>query len=280
VNSDRALRDAVALVFVDDLSVPQLAATDTHHLTEVLRVGAGESVAVSDGRGSFRLCTAVIEHDDPEGDRPSRPRRQQRRGGRQLTLSLDGPIVTLPSPTPTITVGFGIPKGDRAEWTIQKLTEIGVDVIVPLLTDRTVVRLDPQEAARRGERFRRVAREAASQCRRVYLPEVLDPCRLEALPTTVIDGAVLAEPGAEAIGGAATLLIGPEGGWSGDELARGFRTARLSDQILRAETAAIVAGVLLCASRAGIVELNGPHIENERDRQIEMTQCGEEGRLP
>ena len=169
MNSDRALRDAVALVFVDDLSVPQLAATDTHHLTEVLRVGAGESVAVSDGRGSFRLCTAVIEHDDPEGDRPSRPRRQQRRGGRQLTLSLDGPIVTLPSPTPTITVGFGIPKGDRAEWTIQKLTEIGVDVIVPLLTDRTVVRLDPQEAPRRGERFRRVAREAA------FSPPPCDP---------------------------------------------------------------------------------------------------------
>ena len=278
--ADRALRDAVALVFVDDLTAPQLAANDAHHLAEVLRVQAGELIAVGDGRGSFRMCAAAIQPDDPEGDRAPRPRRQHRRGPRQLTLSLEGAIVTLPPLAPAITVGFGIPKGDRAEWTVQKLTELGVDVIVPLLTDRTVVRLDAPEANRRGERFRRVAREAASQCRRVYLPEVLDPCRFEDLPAAIVDGAVLAEPGAGAIGRASTVLVGPEGGWSSDELARGLPTVALSTQILRAETAAIVAGALLCASRAGIAELSGTLIENGFDREVEMTQRGEGGRLP
>jgi 16S rRNA (uracil1498-N3)-methyltransferase len=256
VTTDRALRDAVALVFVDDLSALQLADGDVHHLLEVLRIGAGEQIAVGDGRGAYQLCAVSVEAAPPDGDR-SRPRRTPRRGARDLTLAPVGPPVTLPRAQPAITVGFGIPKGDRAEWTVQKLTEIGVDTIVPLLTDRTIVRLDAAEAARRGDRFRRVAREAASQSRRAYLPEVLDPCGLDALPEHVVAGAVFAEPGAGPIGTATTVLVGPEGGWSVEELARGLPAARLSDQILRAETAAIVAGVLLCAARGGIAELHG-----------------------
>jgi 16S rRNA (uracil1498-N3)-methyltransferase len=157
-----------------------------------------------------------------------------------------------------VTIGFGVPKGDRAEWTIQKLTEIGVDVIVPLLTDRTVVRLDGAECARRGDRFRRVGREASAQSRRVHLPEILDPTRLTALSGAIASNAAFAEPGGGPIErGISTILVGPEGGWSTGELAAGTRTVHFADHVLRAETAAIAAAVLLCAMRSGIVAAPG-----------------------
>ncbi len=174
-----------------------------------------------------------------------------------MVLVPTGALVEIPAPSPSITVGFGIPKGDRAEWIIAKLTELGVDRIVPLLTDRTVVRLDATERIHRGDRFRRVAKEAAAQCRRVHLPTIFDPCTLDSMPEPVREIAVIAEPGGGPPGESTTILVGPEGGWSDRELALDFPKTALSDHILRAETAAVTAAVLMCAARSGIATLSG-----------------------
>ena len=157
-----------------------------------------------------------------------------------------------PEPAFRVTVGFGMQKGDRPELTVQKLTELGVDVIVPLLTERTVVRLDARSASLRLERLERVAREAAAQSRRVRLPEVLAPLDLKAACTRFpeahfaeIDGAVFSED-------VRCVFVGPEGGWTEQELALHRRHVDLNDAVLRAETAAIAAGVLLCSYRARV----------------------------
>ena len=75
---------------------------------------------------------------------------------------------------PALTVAFAPIKGERPEWVVQKLTELGIDRIVPLRSERSVVRWTAQRGQAAVERLRRVAREAAAQCRRVWLPEVAE----------------------------------------------------------------------------------------------------------
>ena len=153
---------------------------------------------------------------------------------------------------PVVTVAFAVVKGQRPEWAVQKLTEIGVDRIVPLLAARSVVRWPPGESGAPLARLRRVAREAAMQSRRAWLPAVEGVAAFSAVAAEA--GAALAHPG----GAPPTLdrpvvLVGPEGGWDDTELAAGPPLVGLGPSVLRAETAAVVAGALLCALRAGIV---------------------------
>jgi 16S rRNA (uracil1498-N3)-methyltransferase len=145
-----------------------------------------------------------------------------------------------------------VPKGERPELIVQKLTELGIDRIVPFTAARSVVRWDAERAARHIDRLRRVSREAAMQSHRMWLP-IIDELRtfdeVAALP-----GAALAEAG----GGPPTLgrpvvLIGPEGGWTGDEVGVGLPCVGLGRHVLRAETAAIAAAAALGLLRAGLV---------------------------
>jgi 16S rRNA (uracil1498-N3)-methyltransferase len=138
--------------------------------------------------------------------------------------------------------------------TVQKLTELGINSIVPMLTERTVVRLDTGEAARRGERLRRVAREAAAQSRRVWLPAVADPIALAQVGEAWPGDYAMAEPGGcQLTASTQCVLVGPEGGWAPAELAGDRPTVGLGSGILRSETAAIAAGALLSSIRAGVV---------------------------
>jgi 16S rRNA (uracil1498-N3)-methyltransferase len=228
---------AVAHVFVADLEAPELDEPDRHHLSHALRLRPGEEVTVSDGAGRWRRCRYTT----------GRP------GGGRSTVGLEpeGPVIYEQPPQPAVGVGFVVTKGSRPEWVVQKLTEVGVDRIVPLSSSRSVVRWDSARAERNVDRLRRVAREAAMQSRRNRLPEVTGP-----LPFADVDvaGAALAEAG----GAAPSLerpfvLVGPEGGWDRTELARGLPLVGLGPNVLRAETAAVAAGVLLCALRAGLV---------------------------
>ena len=131
---------------------------------------------------------------------------------------------------------------------VQKLPELGVDHILPLAAERSVVRWDEAKVASQYERMVRVAREAGMQSRRVRLPEVAPVAPVESL----LDAA-MAEPGGEVLDTDVDgLLVGPEGGWTAEEL-RERRRISLGSTILRAETAAIVAGVLLVALRDGRV---------------------------
>jgi len=262
----RELREAAALVFVDDLDpdeVPiELDPADAHHLVDVLRVGPRELVVASDGRGSWRPCVLRPRgtgHGPAISGRrpPRRPRAAARRGGPDVVLEPAGAIATEPAPSRPLTVAFSLTKGSRAEWTVQKLTELGVDRIQPLLSTRTVVQLDDRSGPARDDRLRRVAREAAAQSRNPRLPVVSGTARLDAvLAGIAADGglAAFAEPGGPALDAATTaVLVGPEGGWTGAELAVAPARLGLGPTVLRAETAAVVAGALLAAVRAGTV---------------------------
>jgi 16S rRNA (uracil1498-N3)-methyltransferase len=220
------------LVFVEDLAAPALDPGDRHHLERVLRVRAGGDLTVSDGRGAWRTC----------------------RLGPELAPTSD--IAVDPAPEPPITVGFALVKGERPEWIVQKLTEAGVDVIRPFAAARSVVRWDDRKADANAARLARVAREAAMQCRRTRLPvvEPLAPFDLVASGP----GVALADIGGGPLTLATpTVLVGPEGGWSDDERA-GRVAVGLAGPVLRAETAAIAAGLLLGALRAGLVAPAAP----------------------
>jgi len=215
--------------FVDDLAAPEVAASDRHHLERVLRLRPGEPLTLSDGRGRWAPFRW--------GGQPER----------------SGPVVEVAEPLPPIEVAFALVKGERPEWTVQKLTELGVDVIRPMLTARSVVRWDAKRAAANHERLVRIAREASMQCRRSRLPTVVELAPFA--DAAALPGACVAAPGA---GAGPTLahpvvLIGPEGGWSPDELGGSLPVVRLGRQVLRAETAAITAGALLVALREGLV---------------------------
>jgi 16S rRNA (uracil1498-N3)-methyltransferase len=217
-----------AHVFVDDIDNPALDPADRHHLERVLRLRPGERVTVSDGAG----CWCVCEFG--------------------LVLEPVGEVVVEPEPEPPITVAFAVPKGDRPEWAVQKLTEVGVDHIVLLHTDRSVVRWEGERAERQRERLERVAREASMQSRRRWLPEVDGPLAFEEVADW--PGAALCVPGGDPPDlDRPVALIGPEGGWSPSEHAASHGSLGLGSTVLRVETAAVVAGTLLVALRTGLV---------------------------
>ena len=221
--------DAAALVFVEALDAPELADADLHHLARVLRLRPGVEVCATDGAGGWRTCTfdgssALV----PMGDVGHEPR-----------------------PTPELTVAFALVKGEKPELVVQKLTELGVDRIVPVDARHSVVRWDEARARKHLERLRRVAREACTQCRRLWVPEVDD---LSSVAELRARGAVLANVGGRTLRRTDVVIaVGPEGGWSDDELD-GAETVTLGGHVLRAETAAITAGALSVALRLGVVQ--------------------------
>ena len=168
-----------------------------------------------------------------------------------------GDVELVPRPRPEVTVAFAVVKGERPEWAVQKMTEIGVDRIVPLLTARSVVRWPVGEVGGQVARLRRVAREAAVQSGRVWLPVVEPVATFDAVAAT--PGAALAHPGGGPPSlGRPTVLVGPEGGWDGPELEAGLPRVALGPSVLRTETAAVAAGLLLCALRSGTVHPADP----------------------
>ncbi len=255
---------ARAQVFVDDLEALDdngalaLDADEARHLARVLRLRDGELVRASDGAGRWRPCAfrpvrSAVSHLEP----------------------LAEPIEE-PAPSVGVTIGFASLGSDANAAVVAKLTELGVDRIVLLATERVVssARLEPA----RVQRLRRVARAAAMQCRRVWLPAVEGPVGLAdfldsgvraapagadlagvasggAAPTGAPPaGVALADPGGEPPDLAVpAIAVGPEGGWSAREREAATRIVGLGTEVLRAETAAVVAGALLTALRAGLV---------------------------
>jgi 16S rRNA (uracil1498-N3)-methyltransferase len=140
------------------------------------------------------------------------------------------------------TVAFAIPKSDRPEWIVQKLTELGVARIVLLHAERSVVRWEGGRADRHVAKLRRVAIEALEQSRGVWLPAIDGP----AATHDALNGIAVAEPDGRALTRHdAALAIGPEGGWSDAELALAADRISLAETVLRVETAAVVAGARL-----------------------------------
>lgn len=217
------LRDSAAHVFVADLAAPQLSPDDVHHLKKVLRLRDGESVTCSDGKGRWRACLWSSDSVLPNGE-----------------------IHTEPSPTTRLCVAVAPVKGDRTDLVVEKLVEIGVDdiaILAPL--ERSVVRWANDKVAHVMDRYQRIATAAAMQSRRVFLPELRGPVSLASLGGGQV---ALAEPsGAVDWGQVTTVVIGPEGGFSEKELSSAPATIDLGPNILRAETAAIVAAAQMVA---------------------------------
>ena len=216
------------LVYVDDVTSPVISSEDRHHLQRVLRVRDGSRMAVCDGRGSWR----IVRLGSP--------------------CIVDSDIRVEPKPEPELTLSVAVPKGDRADWMMQKVTEIGIDRVVIIEAEHSVVRWSQERAAKQLARLARIVRSASSQSRRAWLPEVLGPVRFA--DAAAAPGAVLAHPGGGPIAlGHRNVLIGPEGGWSANEIGGGFPTVGLAPQVLRVETAALVASTLLVALRSRLV---------------------------
>jgi 16S rRNA (uracil1498-N3)-methyltransferase len=237
------LSRAAAHVFVADLGRPQLSASDFHHLQRVLRLRPGEAVTASDGKGSWVSC----QWDG------------------SASLLVQGEPALEPALSPVLTVGFALTKGAHPEEAVRGLTEAGVDRVALVVSERCVARWPEGSEAHHMARLSEVARQAAMQSRRVRLPQLLGPLSFaEFLAFAAAgqegrEGLALAAPGgASALSLLSpTVLVGPEGGWSGDELAAVARHVRLGPHVLRAGTAAVAAGVLLSALREGIVGPGG-----------------------
>lgn len=215
-------------VFVADLDAPELREEDRHHLARVLRLREGRPLTASDGEGRWR------------------PVRWSSGG-----LEPEGPVVVVPPPAWEVTVAAPPVKGDRPEWMVAKLTELGVDRIVLVETARSVVRWSGERSRRQVERLERVAREAAMQSRRTRLPRLVGPVPVADLAAGRAGPAPSpAEPGAPRPAlGCRAVVVGPEGGWEPAELESMGPPVGLPGGVLRTETAAVVAGALLVALR-------------------------------
>jgi 16S rRNA (uracil1498-N3)-methyltransferase len=235
-----ARRRAAAQVFVEPASLDAerivLAAEDAHHLRRVLRLRVGEQVVASDGQGRYRLCSVSNEH---------------------TVLVCDSPVANEPPPC-GLTVGVPLLGGGRHDDALRGLVELGIKRIALVACARSVVRSDPARLKRRSHA---VARQAAAQARRVWLPEILGPLALEDFVERVApEGLLVAEPSAEAFPlqtKAKAVLVGPEGGFEPGELAHLAARARLvglGPHVLRAETAAVVAGALLAFAQRGCLQ--------------------------
>lgn len=227
------MRRPAAHVFVSDLARPVLSPDDAHHLGRALRLRAGELVSATDGQGGQVDC----EWAPP---------------GRLQPIAAPAWSV---APVPALTVAFALTKGQHPELAVQKLTEAGVDRIVLLSTARCVARWEPAAQARQLARLAEVARQAAMQSRRTRLPSVEGVMAFSAFAEmAAADGCALACPdGAQPDLSTPTVLVGPEGGWADEELAAVPRHVTLGPHVLRAETAAIAAGLLMAALRTGVV---------------------------
>lgn len=228
-----------------------LSEEDAAHALRVLRMKPGDTVALSDGKERYEA-----ELEAPEDGR--------------LRARLLSP---LPSNEPALRVTLfqGLPKGERMDYIVQKATEIGVEAIVPVHLARCVAQPSEKAAERQQKRWQRIALEAAKQCGRAAVPEILPIRSWAALKPCVAQYQHFVIPWEEeataghgirqALAGATGtvgLLIGPEGGITGEEVAElralGAQTVGLGPRILRTDTAAICALTLALSGDAGILE--------------------------
>jgi 16S rRNA (uracil1498-N3)-methyltransferase len=236
------------LVAGASVALPARAAA---HVARVLRLRAGDPLVVFDGLGA--------EHEATIG--AVRGERVEVAIGARLAGDRESPLA--------ITLVQSVSRGERMDYTIQKATELGVHRIVPVLAERTVVRLDPAQSAKKLEHWRGVAIAACEQCGRARVPVVEPPRRFLEHLATARDTTderhvrlVLSPDGMHAPAdlpqalAAVELLVGPEGGLTADEerlaSTHGYVGLRLGPRILRTETAGAAAIAVLQALRGDL----------------------------
>ena len=230
----------------DAVVLPKDAA---QHL-KVLRPKPGEEIELFDGHGQTR-----VYRWNASANRLNAP---------------TAPIVTHPRTAVPLTLFACVTKGSRWDWTIEKAVELGVSRIVPVLSDRCIVRLAPQERAAKAERWMRVAEDAARQSDAVWLPEMVAPVDFAASldlvracdavfvgaltnppPPPLLTAVTASRQKAQPAGGGLGLYVGPEGDFTPAELDALLQIAvptSFGPTILRAETAAIFGLAVLAAA--------------------------------
>lgn len=207
----------------------------SHHVAHVLRLKAGAPVVVFDGRG-HEFSGAISEISKRQVDVAI---------GESIDIMRESPLLTV--------LAQGVSRGERMDYTIQKAVELGVQRVTPLLTEHTVVSLAGDRRERRVQHWNGIAIGACEQCGRNVLPQIDDIQKFDSWlreANTEIK-LVLHHEGDRKLAelparcASVTLLVGPEGGLSDDEVQRardaGFIALRLGPRILRTETAGMAA---------------------------------------
>lgn len=222
--------------FIDaplSLGEHDLPEAQAHYIGRVLRMSAGDPVQLFDGSGQEYLGQLLDV------------------GKKTVRVGLDQALPGQAESPLRIHLGQGLSRGERMDWAIQKATELGVDAITPIVSERCEVRLKDERADKRLAHWRQVAISACEQCGRSSVPTLHPPVTLaEWLAARDEALKLVLHPVAEPLvshqrPASLAFLIGPEGGLSDAEVeqakASGFHAARLGPRVLRTETAPVVA---------------------------------------
>jgi 16S rRNA (uracil1498-N3)-methyltransferase len=216
------------------------------HLVQVLRLAEGDDVRVFDGKGREHAA------------------RVERAGRGRASLRLGGPASAAPEAPVQVTLAAALLKGDRFDDVVRDATMLGAAAIQPIVTARTEIAARRGDPDRRVERWRRIAISSAKQCGRAVVPAVAAPLpfagALRDLPRPLL---LAVEPAAASGGGmpdgappAASLLVGPEGGWAPEEIdaarAAGARQVSFGRRTLRADAAPLVTLTVLLHEWGGL----------------------------
>jgi len=226
-------------------SVAEISGREARHLASVMRLGKGEHVEVFDGAGT--VAQAAVEQVEKD----------------RVLLTVQRRMVHKMRDNGRIVLAVSVAKGERFDWLISKCTELGVDRIVPVVFERTV---KLAKGARVVERWNRLAIAAAKQCKRIFLP-VIDEAQsvADAVNTLKTDfprgrflvGSLAKDAGSiidiELLDSDVIAFVGPEGGFADDEetflTEAGCAGVRLTDTVLRVETAGFAMAAVLCVLR-------------------------------
>lgn len=216
---------------------------DVQHISNVLRLVPGNIITVLDGQGKgYRAKLDKVRK-------------------KQVECTILEEFAAAGEPPLRITIVQGLPKGDKMEMIIQKCTELGITAVVPLCTERSVVKIVPDRMQKRKSRWQRVALESARQCGRGIMPQVSEPVKLADVLTTIPPDALklmlwedeqkvfLKQVLKTARPADVFIFIGPEGGFAPEEaaLARnyGVTTVSIGPRVLRTETAGLAAVAMI-----------------------------------
>lgn len=229
-----------------DNNIITITGEDVKHIRSVLRSVPGNALELSDGSGvDYDVIIEALEKDS-------------------ITTKIVSAKPNKTEPPVSITLFQGIPKADKMEYIIQKCVELGVKRIVPVITDRTVVKFgNARDTAAKAARWKRIALEAAKQCDRGIVPTVEEPVRLEEALILAAGCNLRLLPYEEEMEGNLrqhleeqklklqrqeergniAVFIGPEGGFAPAEVQKavesGFKSVTLGPRILRTETAGV-----------------------------------------
>lgn len=248
MSSDVYLLEPQALVHIHVGEEFEVRGDEGRHAVTVKRLTVGEAVEVVDGVGR-RIAVDVVRTE-----------------GKDVLVVRATSIVDEPASRPRVVVVQAIPKGERGEVAVETLTEVGIDVIVPWSAQRCVTKWNGGRVERGLARWRRTAEESTKQARRSWIPEISTLASTDDVVALVVERvaaggraivlhesavlrlAAMALPSA----GDVVLIVGPEGGLTGEELAA-FETAgaipcRMGPSVLRTSTAGTAAAAVVLAS--------------------------------